>query len=57
MLMGLKQMLTAGQCFPLTLRFTHAGPVTVNVQVRGLGSGADDTLGDHMRSHDGMPMR
>ena len=33
MLMGLKQKLVAGESFPLTLRFAHAGPVTVQVQV------------------------
>jgi periplasmic copper chaperone A len=36
MLTGLKQKLTAGQSFPLTLTFAHAAPVTVQVQVRGM---------------------
>ena len=36
MLTGLKQKLTAGQNFPLTLTFAHTAPLTVNVQVRSL---------------------
>jgi periplasmic copper chaperone A len=40
MLMGLKQPLVAGQSFPLTLTFTHAAPVTVDVKVQALGHGA-----------------
>ena len=36
MMTGLKQKLTAGQSFPLTLKFAHTAPITVNVQVRGL---------------------
>jgi copper(I)-binding protein len=40
MLMGLKQPLTAGQSFPLTLTFAHAAAITVDVQVRGLGQRA-----------------
>jgi copper(I)-binding protein len=57
MLMGLKKPLAAGQSFPLTLTFTHAAPVTVEVKVRALGGGSGGTMGDHMGSHDGMPMR
>lgn len=34
MLMELKQPLTAGQSFPLTLTFEHAPPMTVTVAVR-----------------------
>ena len=34
MLMGLKQALTAGATFPLTLTFERTGPVTVTVVVR-----------------------
>jgi periplasmic copper chaperone A len=37
MLTGLKQKLVAGESFPLTLTFAHAAPVTLDVQVRGLG--------------------
>ena len=37
MLMGLKQPLTAGQSFPLTLTFAHGKPTTVDVKIRGLG--------------------
>jgi periplasmic copper chaperone A len=40
MLMGLKQPLTAGQSFPLTLTFARAAPVTVEVRVQALGRGA-----------------
>jgi copper(I)-binding protein len=53
MLMGLKQPLTAGQSFPLTLTFAHAAPVTVEVQVRGLGRATNGA----MTGHDGMQMR
>jgi len=35
MLIGLKQPLTAGQTFPLTLRFEKAGEIPVEVTVRG----------------------
>ena len=35
MLVGLKGGLTPGSAYPLTLRFAHAKPVTVRVQVRG----------------------
>jgi copper(I)-binding protein len=61
MLLGMKQKLTAGQSFPLTLTFAHAAPVTVDVKVRGLGSGANgampDQMGsDHMGGHGGMQM-
>jgi len=51
MLMGLKQPLTAGQNFPLTLTFAHAGAVTVDVQVRGMHRDAP------MGGHDQMPMK
>jgi copper(I)-binding protein len=47
MLMGLKQKLTAGQNFPLTLTFAHAAPVTVDVQVRGIGAAAGNSMGAH----------
>jgi copper(I)-binding protein len=56
MLMGLKQKLTEGQSFPLTLTFAHAAPITVEVKVRGMGGAAGGTMGDHMSGHDGMPM-
>ena len=37
MIAGLVQPLSAGQTFPLSLRFERAGVVTVTVQVQGLG--------------------
>ena len=49
MLMGLKQPLTAGQTFPLTLTFAHAAPVTVDVQVRGIGQAPPAVEHDHKR--------
>jgi copper(I)-binding protein len=48
MLTGLKQRLMAGRSFPLTLRFAHAAPITVDVKIRGLGGA--------MGAHDHMPM-
>jgi copper(I)-binding protein len=42
MLMGLKQPLTAGQRFPLTVSFAHAAPVTVEVKVLGRGASIMD---------------
>jgi copper(I)-binding protein len=45
MLMGLKHKLVAGESFPLTLTFTHAASLTVDVQVRAVGQGAPMT--DH----------
>ena len=53
MLMGLKQPLTAGQSFLLTLTFAHSAPVTVDVKIRGLGRGTNGS----MSGHDGMQMR
>jgi periplasmic copper chaperone A len=38
MLIGLKQPLKAGEHFPLTLTFQHAGPVTVTVDVAAIGA-------------------
>jgi copper(I)-binding protein len=52
MLTGLQKPLTVGRSFPLTLTFAHAGPVTVDVQVRALGynaPGATMTDPRHMR--------
>jgi hypothetical protein len=49
MLTGLKQKLVAGQSFPLTLTFAHAGPITVQVTVRGLGRAMDGHGGMHMQ--------
>lgn len=40
MLVGLKQTLAAGETLPLTLRFEHAGEVTLDVAVRPIGAGA-----------------
>ena len=42
MLNGLRGGLKAGEAYPLTLRFAHAGPLTVQVQVR---AGADPMAG------------
>jgi periplasmic copper chaperone A len=43
MLMGLTQPLAAGERFPLTLRFEHAGPVEVSVAVRSPSDPAPTT--------------
>jgi copper(I)-binding protein len=51
MLMDLKQPLVAGQSFPLTLKFAHQAPLTVDVQVRPIGTAA--AMGDH--DHMNMP--
>ncbi len=40
MLTGLKQPLTAGQSFPVTLTFEHAGPVSATVTVEKIGAGS-----------------
>jgi copper(I)-binding protein len=52
MLTGLKQPLIAGQSFPLTVTFAHAGPVTVEVKVQALGGAARTGDDEHMQ----MPM-
>ena len=55
MLMGLKQPLTQGESFPLTLTFQHAAPVTVQVKVAGPGAtAAGDGMDD--AGHHGMDM-
>jgi copper(I)-binding protein len=36
MLMGLKQPLRQGEVFPLTLTFANAGPITVEIPVKGV---------------------
>ena len=38
MLIGLKEILSEGRVFPLTLTFEHAPPVTVTVTVRSMGA-------------------
>ena len=38
MLMELQHQLTRGESFPLTLRFEHAPPQTVNVMIEGPGA-------------------
>ncbi len=51
MLTGLRRALVAGERFPLTFRFEHEQPITVEVLVRAIGrdiSGTDHT-GDHDR--------
>jgi copper(I)-binding protein len=56
MLMGLAQPLKAGESFPITLTFAHAGKVTVTVAVKAAGaSGGGDMSMDHM-DHDHMDM-
>jgi hypothetical protein len=40
MLMALKQPLRRGTHFPLTLRFAHAAPLTVDVEVAKIGASA-----------------
>ena len=37
MLTGLKKPLVAGESFPLTFRFEHEPPVTVDVPIRPIG--------------------
>jgi copper(I)-binding protein len=51
MLMGLKQPLTAGQSFPLTVTFAHAGEVTVEVKVQALGRAVRTDDHEHMQMH------
>jgi len=51
MLMGLKQPLTEGQTFPLTLTFAHAAPVTVEVPVQALGRGMPMPAHEDMHQH------
>lgn len=50
MLIGLKQPLTAGQTFPLTLRFENAGTILVQVMVRGKDAGTASGNG-HAHHH------
>jgi len=51
MMTGLKQPLVAGQSFPLTLRFEHAQPVTIDVQVRAIGREAPNGGPGHDQMH------
>ncbi len=62
MLMGLKQPLKAGETFPVTLTFAHAGAVTATVAVRsGSGSAMSNTdmggmnMGTSMQHQTGKP--
>lgn len=48
MLIGLKQPLTAGSRFPLTLKFRHAPEQTVQVEVK---SPSDEAGGGHHHHH------
>ncbi len=52
MLEGLKQPLKAGDQFPITLTFAHAGAVTTTVAVRALGAGAPDNAMGSMKGMD-----
>lgn len=45
MLMGLTRKLKRGETFPITLRFAHAGEVTVMVTVAGPGASGPATAG------------
>ncbi|HEX3350685.1 MAG TPA: copper chaperone PCu(A)C [Acetobacteraceae bacterium] len=49
MLTGLKQPLTAGQTFPLTLTFEHAPPLTTTVTVEA--PGAASAMGNMQMQH------
>ncbi len=51
MLMGLTHKLKAGEQFPLTLTFTHAPPLTVQVQVTRVGAAAPSTMPDMPDMH------
>jgi hypothetical protein len=53
MLEGLKAPLKAGDQFPLTVVFDHAGPVTTTVTVKPLGAAKpmDDGMGMGMAGH------
>jgi copper(I)-binding protein len=55
MLEGLKQALTAGQSFPVTLSFEKAGPIVATVSVRQGGAHTMDH--GHMDMHGMMDMR
>jgi copper(I)-binding protein len=46
MLTGLNRALIAGESFPLTFRFEHGQPITVEVRIRPIGRDAGDH--DHM---------
>lgn len=52
MLTGLKQPLAAGMHLPLTLRFQHAGTVSVQVQVVPITAGAPDGAHHGTSTHD-----
>jgi copper(I)-binding protein len=50
MLVGLKQPLKAGEVFPLVLNFANAGPVKVQVRVKGAAGGGEGVHGtDHSK--------
>ncbi len=51
MLVGLKRPLKAGEAFPLVLNFANAGPVRVQVRVKGAAGGGE---GDHGTDHPKM---
>jgi copper(I)-binding protein len=61
MLFGLKQPLKDGDRIPLTLRFEHAGELTVQLGVRAAGAGAPGAMMEHGQGGGGqgmpMPMR
>jgi copper(I)-binding protein len=51
MLEGLTQALKAGDQFPLTLTFEHAGPITTMVTVKPLGTAAKSMMDDMSHHH------
>ena len=53
MLEGLKQPLKAGDQFPLTLVFEHAGPITTTVTVKAMGPAMpkDNSMGSMKMDH------
>ncbi len=52
MLTGMKQQLKAGDTFPLTLTFAHAGPISTTVKVGKAGAKNGDMPGMQMNGMD-----
>jgi copper(I)-binding protein len=53
MIVGLKQPLTEGQTFPLTLRFERAGDIRVTVSIGKVGAMQHDDIGSMTHGPDG----
>ncbi|MHA1569377.1 MAG: copper chaperone PCu(A)C [Alphaproteobacteria bacterium] len=51
MLMGLAKPLVAGEHFPLTLVFEHAGRTTLDIEVRPMGAGGHKSQSGGHKSH------